>query len=782
MTEINNLPASLRQNSLFCCWKYETRPDSDKPTKIPYNPCTGGRAQSTNPGTFARLDAAQTAQTRYDGLGVGVFGDLGAIDIDRCIDDNGVISDMAMEIMGTMSAYTEKSPSGHGLRILFLAGGFQYDKSRYYINNQKAGLEVYIAGATSKFVTVTGDTLTPGMNLEERGEQLRKVLERYMVRQRKPPAPPQPAGPVDLDDMALIARIKRSKHGGEFSALMNGDISAYDGDDSRADLALCNMLAFWTGRDVARMDRIFRTSGLMRPKWDRPTAGSTYGAITMQNAIQSCRQVYDPQTHFKQRAETFTSASGQQTLANLHPEKNERYGWHDIGNGYLFADWYKDRARYVPERKKWFVYNGKAWRADSENLQVMEMCKKMADALAVYALSIEDERQRNGYLDFVKRWQRRAYRETILKDAASVYPVEMAYFDADPFLFNCQNGTLDLKTKEFRPHSAADMLSKISGVCYDPAARCDRWERFITEVMEGDADKAAFLQKSLGLALTGDTSNECFFILYGPKSRNGKGTTMETFMALMGDYGRTAKPDTIAQRQTANSNGPSEDIARLAGARFVNIPEPDKRLVLSSALVKTLTGNDTVTARFLNENSFEYRPQFKLFINTNHLPAVTDVTLFSSGRVKVIPFERHFSEEEQDHGLKTELAKTENLSGILNWCLTGLWMIQETGFDPPDAVLSATDQYQQDSDRISRFIADELEAGPGYEARSAEVYARYKEWCYQNGFQPESMQRWKPAMKNYVTFNDNKRPNGGGNPVKMIIGYRLLSRAISQIG
>lgn len=477
MAESNNLPALLRQNGLFCCWKYETRPDSDKPTKVPYNPNTGGRAQSTNPDTFACLDAAEAVQTRYDGLGVGVFGDLGAIDIDHCIDANGEISSMAMEIMGAMSTYTEKSPSGQGLRILFtVPNGFQYDKARHYINNQKAGLEIYIAGATNKFVTVTGDTLTPGLDLQERGEQLQQVLEKYMVRPNKAAPVSGPAAPADLDDVALICRIKRSKHGVEFSALMSGDTSAYDGDDSRADLALCNMLAFWTDRDAAGMDRIFRTSGLMRPKWDMPTAGSTYGAITIQNAIQSYKQSYDPQAHFKQKAESFTTVStdGGTMLADLHPEKNERYGWHDIGNGYLFADWYKGQARYVPERKKWFVYNGKAWKADSENLRVMEMCKKMADVLAVYALSIEDERQRNDYLDFVKRWQRRAYRETILKDAASVYPVEMTTFDADPFLFNCLNGTLNLKTREFRPHSATDMLSKISGVCYDPEARCNR--------------------------------------------------------------------------------------------------------------------------------------------------------------------------------------------------------------------------------------------------------------------------------------------------------------------
>ena len=214
-------------------------------------------------------------------------------------------------------------------------------------------------------------------------------------------------------------------------------------------------------------------------------------------------------------------------------------------------------------------------------------------------------------------------KETIIlfnesEDAASVYPVRLDDFDRDPFLFNCINGTLDLRNGYFRPHSPADMLSKLSGVAYDAGARCERWERHIEEVMEGSTGKALFLQKAMGYTLTGDTQHECFFVLYGPTSRNGKGVTMETFMKLMGVYGRTAKPDSIAQKQTTNSNGPSEDIARLAGARFVNISEPDKKMVLSSALVKTLTGRDKITARFLNENSFEYYPQFKIFINGNH--------------------------------------------------------------------------------------------------------------------------------------------------------------------
>ena len=190
MTLTNNLPAALRASGLFCCWRYEER--DGKRTKVPYNPRTGGRAQSTNPTTFVPMNTAEAVQGQYDGLGVGVFDRLGAIDIDHCISEQGELSPTAVEIMDAMDAYTESSPSGYGLRILFtVPKGFVYDKDKFYINNQKAGIEVYIAGSTNKFVTVTGDTFTPGRDLEERGEQLKAVLEKFMRRPAKGPKPTQ---------------------------------------------------------------------------------------------------------------------------------------------------------------------------------------------------------------------------------------------------------------------------------------------------------------------------------------------------------------------------------------------------------------------------------------------------------------------------------------------------------------------------------------------------------------------------------------------------------------
>lgn len=160
MIQVENLPAQLQETGLFCCWRYEER--DGKQTKVPYNPRTGGRAQSTNPATFAPLGVTLAALERggYDGIGVGIFGDLGAIDIDHCVNEAGELSEMALDIVRTMNCYTEYSPSGKGLHILFtIPESFTYDKARYYINNQKIGMEVYIAGCTNKFVTLTGNVL-----------------------------------------------------------------------------------------------------------------------------------------------------------------------------------------------------------------------------------------------------------------------------------------------------------------------------------------------------------------------------------------------------------------------------------------------------------------------------------------------------------------------------------------------------------------------------------------------------------------------------------------------
>ncbi len=462
-------------------------------------------------------------------------------------------------------------------------------------------------------------------------------------------------------------------------------------------------------------------------------------------------------------------------LDAVRPENNREYAWSDIGAGRLFADCFKDQARYVPERKCWYVYGNGVWSADVGNLRVMELCKKLADALLLYTLRIEDERVRTDFLKYATKWQNRYTRETLLKDAQSCHPISMSEFDRDPYTLNCPNGTLHLDTMEFTDHRPEDMLTKSTNVVYDPDAHCERFETFVDEITSGDRDKARFLQKALGYGISGDTRYECLFILYGATSRNGKGTLCESVINVVGDYGCTVRPETISNKST-NSHNPSEDVARLAGIRFANISEPGKGLVLNAAQVKTMTGNDTLNARFLHENSFDFRPQFKLVVNTNYLPIINDMALFKSGRVIIIPFDRHFEQADQDQSLKTEFAKPENRTAILNWLVDGYQMLCKEGMKQPASVVAATAEYQHDSDKITLFVEEMLEADDACEVKTSDVYREYGAWCGLNHYGTENIKNFNQALRSFAEVA-RKRPKGGGGATTVLRGYRIVGRA-----
>ena len=752
-----NLPKELKENALFCLWKYEMR--NGRKTKVPYQ-TNGKRADSSNKACFSDFDTVANLTQSYDGIGMGMFQPFVAVDIDHCV-DGGKLSDMATDIVETLNSYTEYSPSESGVRIVAKADTLSYDKVKYYINNQKIGLEVYVAGMTNKFVTLTGNTICEAP-IAERTNEIMAILDKYM---QKPVVALNPKKIVGsyLSDESIIEKSAKSKQGEKFSALWNGE---FETSHSEADQALCAVLAFWCGGDTEQMDRLFRKSKLYREKWER----NDYREMTLQKALMQTKEFYKP---VKSNANTDFNDELQR-LIELNPADTTKYPWTDIGAGKLFADFYKAVLRYVPERRTWFDYQAGTWSADIGGLKAMRRCMELANLLHLYALEIKDEHQRKSYMDYSKRWQTHGYRVNVLKDAQVHHPISFLEFDTDPYIFNCSNGTLHLDTGKFTEHISSDLLTKKSSVAYEPSAHSKRWNNFISEIMSNDQERALFLQKVFGYALSGDTHHECMSILYGATTRNGKGTLCESVLKVFGSYGCTSRPETIAQKNSTNSSQPSEDVVRLAGIRFVNIAEPGKSLVLNAALVKNMTGNDTINARFLHENSFDFAPQFKLYINTNYLPVVNDMTVFTSGRVIIIPFERHFDESEQDKGLKHEFMKPEVQSAILNWLLVGYKQLQLHGLKMPQSVINATDQYEHDSNKTLLFIEDCLEEGTDYEERTSEVYNRYKSWCIENGQYAESMKNFKQSLSAVVEVK-RKRPKSGGEKTTMVIGYRLIS-------
>ena len=238
----------------------------------------------------------------------------------------------------------------------------------------------------------------------------------------------------------------------------------------------------------------------------------------------------------------------------------------------------------------------------------------------------------------------------------------------------------------------------------------------------------------------------------------------------MGEYGRTSKPDMLSKKSFADSAGPSEDVARLNGARLVSVSEPDKSMVIDAGLTKQMTGNNILTARFLRENSFEFRPQFKLIIDTNHLPQISDMTMFESDRIRVIPFDQHFKEGERDIDLKSFFAQPENLSGILNWCLEGFRLYQAEGLKMPDSVAKATLNYRLQSDRITMFTTQRLKREAGQELRADAIYRQYKDWCRENGFKYENISNFRRKMETAGYVYQRRRPwnEKETNPLAMV--------------
>jgi putative DNA primase/helicase len=761
--QFEKIPQYLKDNGQFCNWRYELRDGSQ--TKVPYMSGTKRKANVDDPTTFVAFDTAASA-TGYDGIGIRVSDKIVGIDLDHCIVDGKLLS-WAQEIVDRFKVtYIEISPSGEGIRIFcLLPSGFVYDTQTYYI--KKGNIEVYIPGHTNRFLTITGNAISEAP-VTETADALTWLLDTYMRR----PTPPTPAvaapGESYLSDDEVICKAAASKNGEKFSRLWNGDITGYK-SQSEADAALVSILAFWCSGDKAQMDRLFRQSCLMREKWDSLRGADTYGNTVINKMVVRMTDYYKPIIP-RSAAEDF----GVDRLKELDPMDSSKYPWNDIGAGHIFADFFQDRLRYVPERKMWFYYENGIWNKDTGNLRAMKYCMDLANLMYTFALEIKDEDKRKSYMKYASRWQSHSNRVNILKDAQVHHPISYGSFDADIYIFNCKNGTLHIDTGEFTEHRSTDLLTKKSPVVYDPTAYSGRFASYIDEIMSGDADRAKFLQKILGYGLTGDTRHECMTILYGVTTRNGKGTLCESVLKVLGDYGCASRPETLAIKNSTNGSQPNEDVARLAGVRFVNIAEPSKGMVLDAAKVKVMTGNDTLNARYLHENSFDFQPQFKIYVNTNFLPVINDMTLFSSDRIIIIPFDRHFDEHSRDTTLKRRFAEEDVQSAILNWLLEGYRMLQSEGLFLPKSVKEATERYQHDSDKMALFFEDSLVADDTAEVMTARVYARYKEWCQENGTYPEGMKNFKQGLQAFAEVV-RKRPKRGGEKTTLLIGYRLIT-------
>lgn len=239
-------------------------------------------------------------------------------------------------------------------------------------------------------------------------------------------------------------------------------------------------------------------------------------------------------------------------------------------------------------------------------------------------------------------------------------------WDANPWLLNCQNGTINLKTGKLQPFNKADYITRICSASFDENCATPLWDTLLETITKGDADTIRYMQKALGYALTGDTSEQAMFMLYGTGS-NGKSTFLNIFSAVMNTYAQSASSDAFMQKKNESVNN---DIARLKGARFVTAIEMEENKRLAESLIKSMTGGDKLVTRFLYGEYFEYVPQFKVFLAANHKPIIRDTTHSIWRRIKLMPFENTFTEANRDKHFADKIMAKE-IPGILAWAVKG---------------------------------------------------------------------------------------------------------------
>jgi len=384
--------------------------------------------------------------------------------------------------------------------------------------------------------------------------------------------------------------------------------------------------------------------------------------------------------------------------------------------------------RYNAAWKKWVVWNGKYWEMDEGGVLIhekgLEMVRNIYDELKKTA----DYRERMDIEKAAMMSESVRRRKAFVEAATwvSALRVKTDELDPNPWLLNVKNGTVDIRSGEFREHRQEDMITKIANVDYDPAADCPMWKKFVREIMDYKADIIKFVQTAAGWSLSGDISEQTMFILYGTGA-NGKSTFLNTIMYLLGDYAIATPTETFMKKSGDNY---SNDVARLRGTRFVTTTEVEQGRRLSEPLIKKITGNDEMTARFLYGEFFNFKPTFKIFMATNHKPVIKGTDHGIWRRIKLIPFTERIPEEKQDKHL--ELKLREEASGILNWLLEGMANWKQERLKTPKAVLFATDEYRGEMDVIGNFIKEKCGQKKEMTIAIKKLYKAYSDWCEEN--------------------------------------------------
>lgn len=742
----DNIPYELQELDHWCCFKIEQGTNGRK-TKRPYNPLTNEFAKSNDESTWVSFEDAASLSVNYDGIGfffkepyVGVDLDDVNQEITEYLENNDS-DNIISEFIDVLETYAEISPSGNGIHLILK--GELPPKGR-----RRGNVEIYDKG---RFFTMTGKNIGGYQGVtEDEMNKLSYLHSKYILKpdKEKKVINTSKGFGNDLSAEQIIDIAKKSKNGLRFTTLFEGDWSQFYNSQSEADLALCNDLAFWTARDPHKMDEIFRKSVLYRDKWDETRGDDTYGNQTISKAIDGCQNEFIPEVSPDNDFQIYVMDQ------DVKPaKKDKRYSYDDTGNAERLKDKFGDFIRYNYTANSWYYYDGKRWKKDDSG--------KMKTLVDKVVASLKDEKisaeHYEGYKDEeIKKFRTRHWKdsrnhnkkENMMKECQHLLPIHNHNFDTDFSLFNTQNGYINLNNGELLDHDKNKYFTKISNIEYTDKADCPKWEQFLDDIFLGNQELIKFIQRCIGYSLSGYTTEQVLFVLYG-NGRNGKSVFLDVINEVFGDYSTNIQPQVIMTSKLGNNGGPTPELAKLDGARFVTTTEPNEGDRFDEGLLKQITGGDRISARKLHENSFEFTPQLKLWMATNHKPYVRGTDEGIWRRFVIIPFAKQIPLHEVDRELPQKLK--EELPAIIKWCVDGYLEWQRIGLSEPEIVRNQRDEYRAEMDSTELFIRDVCETGETKFIRTSQLFKAYDTWARDNHQYRMSNKKFRTEMEKKFT-------------------------------
>jgi putative DNA primase/helicase len=430
------------------------------------------------------------------------------------------------------------------------------------------------------------------------------------------------------------------------------------------------------------------------------------------------------------------------------------YNLTDLGNARRLVHRHGRNLRYCWLWRKWLVWDGKRWVKDDTG-EVYRLAKETVSSIYQEAAAAPNDEARKELGKHATRSEAGARIKEMVDLARSDVPVMPDELDASPDLLNTESGTIDLRTGELREHRREDLITKIAPTTYRPDAAAPTWEAFLERVLPGE-DLRAFVQRAVGYSATGDTSEQCMFINHGGGA-NGKSTFQEAIAAALGDYAMRAPTEMLLAKR---SDGVPNDVARLKGARFVSASETEEGRRLAESRIKDLTGQDTITARFMKAEWFDFAPTHKLWLSTNHKPEIrgTDAAIWR--RIRLVPWAVTIPPAEQDKKLR--IALRHELAGILAWVVRGCLQWRREGLQAPDEVRKATGEYRAEMDVLAGFLVECCELDTGHWEYAKDLYECYKRWCDENGERPEPQRKFGGRLGERGFQRDRGGSRGAG--------------------